>query len=87
LEVPFVLLRSVGDCAETYKQATRYLEGAGHEIYLAKAMASQAEMYLDYSFSQVAFFELHFSDCSTLAHFTPSIIARNTRETETTKKQ
>jgi len=66
VDMPYNTFKSIGDvvqeCAETYKQASMYLEGTGDEIQLAKTMAGLAEMYLEYCFSPVVFFELGLSD-------------------------
>jgi len=88
-DVPFVVFRSSGDlvqeCAETFKQASLYLDSTGDEIHLAKTTACLAEMYLEYCFLPVAFFDIDFSDCATIPYFPPSIIAQNTREAESKK--
>eukprot|EP01125_Pyxidicula_operculata_P018108 TRINITY_DN6409_c1_g1_i1.p1 TRINITY_DN6409_c1_g1~~TRINITY_DN6409_c1_g1_i1.p1 ORF type:complete len:2206 (-),score=614.56 TRINITY_DN6409_c1_g1_i1:857-7474(-) len=75
------------ECAATYKQASNFGDRIGDELCLAKTLAATAELYLDFTFPLVAFFEMDWSDICSLPYFISSSISMNTREAERQKKE
>eukprot|EP01127_Copromyxa_protea_P012133 TRINITY_DN3125_c0_g1_i1.p1 TRINITY_DN3125_c0_g1~~TRINITY_DN3125_c0_g1_i1.p1 ORF type:complete len:1648 (+),score=383.22 TRINITY_DN3125_c0_g1_i1:141-4946(+) len=82
--------RSEGDILQegeaTLKQAVSYAESTGDEIRLGKAMSLLAQIFSNYCFSRIAFYNFTFADICHMAHFDPSVVAKNAREAEKAKK-